>query len=98
MTTLHVDALRRSFGGLRPVFELPTSDSAIFNRITTDLETVQIGNRALWSRRKIGREGIKYKEQYKNKMFCNSLSMRHMAWTILILTMNHAVKVSKQHI
>ena len=32
---------------------------------------------------------------YKNKMFCNSLSMRHMAWTILILTMNHAVDLTK---
>ncbi len=33
-------------GVMRPVFELPTSDTAIYNRITTDLETVEIGNRS----------------------------------------------------
>ncbi|MEC7259476.1 MAG: calcium-binding protein, partial [Pseudomonadota bacterium] len=33
-------------GELRQVFNLPTSESAIYNRITTDLETVQIGGRS----------------------------------------------------
>ncbi|MFK7752630.1 MAG: calcium-binding protein [Sedimentitalea sp.] len=35
-----------NFGGLRPVFDLPQSDQAIFNRVTTDVETVQIDGRA----------------------------------------------------
>ena len=33
-------------GTMEQKFELPTSDTAIFNRITTDLETVEIGDRS----------------------------------------------------
>lgn len=33
-------------GAMSQVFELPTSDMAIFNRITTDIETVEIGSRS----------------------------------------------------
>ena len=33
-------------GKMKQVFELPISDGAIFNRITTDIETIEIGNRS----------------------------------------------------
>lgn len=42
---LQVLRLFRS-GSMEPVFELPTSDTAIYNRITSDIETVQIGDRS----------------------------------------------------
>lgn len=33
-------------GEMKQMFELPTSDTAIYNRITSDLETVEIGDRS----------------------------------------------------
>ncbi|MEP3333682.1 calcium-binding protein [Sedimentitalea sp.] len=33
-------------GAMQQMFELPTSDTAIYNRVTTDLETVEIGGRS----------------------------------------------------